>query len=63
MKGIPLWELAPDRKSIFRTFVAKSFAEGELLIVLILLLQYTEEEEANSLNLILHELFFNSFNC
>jgi hypothetical protein len=62
MKGIPLWELAPDRKSIFRTFVAKSFAEGELLIVLIQLLQYTEEE-AKSLNLILHELFFNSFNC
>lgn len=54
MKGIPLWELAPDRKSIFRTFVAKSFAEGELLIVLIQLPQYTEEA-ANSLNLILHE--------
>lgn len=54
MKGIPLWELAPDRKSIFRTFVAKSFAEGELLIVLVQLLQYTEEA-ANSLNLILHE--------
>lgn len=34
MKEVPLWKLAPDRKSIFRAFVAKSFAEGELLIVL-----------------------------
>lgn len=33
MKEFPLWELAPDSRSISRTFVAKNFAEGELMLV------------------------------
>lgn len=28
MGEFPLWELAPDSRSISRTFVAKNFAEG-----------------------------------
>jgi pterin-4a-carbinolamine dehydratase len=33
IKEFPLWELAPDSRSMSRTFVAKSFAEGELMLV------------------------------
>jgi pterin-4a-carbinolamine dehydratase len=32
VKEAPLWELSPDRKSIFRTFVAKNFAEGMVIL-------------------------------
>lgn len=31
MRDFPLWDLAPDSRSISRTFVAKNFAEGIVL--------------------------------
>ncbi|KAG0566786.1 hypothetical protein M758_7G082600 [Ceratodon purpureus] len=30
MSDFPLWDLAPDSRSLSRTFVAKDFAEGEV---------------------------------
>jgi pterin-4a-carbinolamine dehydratase len=32
VKEAPLWELSPDRRSISRTFVAKNFAEGMVIL-------------------------------